>query len=106
MVSPYESRRFLTFLWNLSRVLDPPFHPRFRARVCVFCTDLSRRQGPWTPSSPLASIDRAADSESAARDRRLVRQDRTVSCSVPLIRIVGDSVPSEETTETDSERGD
>ncbi|MQL76065.1 hypothetical protein Taro_008449 [Colocasia esculenta] len=41
--------------------------------------DLSKRQGPWTPSSSLASIDHAADPESAARDRRLVILDRTVS---------------------------
>ncbi|MQL79243.1 hypothetical protein Taro_011678 [Colocasia esculenta] len=39
--------------------------------------DVSRRQGPWTPSSSLESIDHAADSESAARDRRLVLLNRT-----------------------------
>ncbi|MQL97614.1 hypothetical protein Taro_030308 [Colocasia esculenta] len=79
MVSPYESRWFLLFLWNFPRVLDPPIHPSFRARVCIFCTDLVRRQGPWTSSLCLASIDHAADFESAARDRRLVLLDRTVA---------------------------
>ncbi|MQL69430.1 hypothetical protein Taro_001727, partial [Colocasia esculenta] len=59
---------------------------------------LIRRQGPWTPSSCLASIDHAADPESAARDRRLVLLERTVGC------IVGDTVPLEEAAETDSER--
>ncbi|MQL77774.1 hypothetical protein Taro_010181 [Colocasia esculenta] len=73
--------------------------PKESSGLC-FCTDLSKRQGPWTPVMILASIDPAADSESAARDRRLVLQDRTVSC------LVGDTVPSEEAAETDSERGD
>ncbi|MQL70161.1 hypothetical protein Taro_002435 [Colocasia esculenta] len=50
--------------------------------------------------SCLASIDHAADTESAARDRRQVPLDRTVTC------VVGDVAPLEETGETDSERGD
>ncbi|MQL81040.1 hypothetical protein Taro_013487 [Colocasia esculenta] len=57
----------------------------------------------------LASIDHAADPESAARDRRLVLLDRTVAVLSHLCSnfgIVGDTVPLEEAAETDSERGD
>ena len=63
----------------------PSISPKFLSSGLCFCTDLSKRQGPWTPVMSLASIDHAADYESAARDRRLVLQDRTVSCSVPLV---------------------
>ncbi|MQL99068.1 hypothetical protein Taro_031787 [Colocasia esculenta] len=46
-----------------------------------------RRQGPWTSRSCLASIDHAADPESAARDRRLVPQDRTLWLPVDDVEV-------------------
>ena len=59
----------------------PSISPKFQSSGLCFCTDLSKRQGPWTPVMSLASIGHAADPESAARDRRQVPLDRTVTCS-------------------------
>ncbi|MQL68089.1 hypothetical protein Taro_000360 [Colocasia esculenta] len=78
----------------------PSNSPKIQSSGLCFCTDLVRRQGPWTSRSSLTSIDHAADYESVARDRRQVLLNRTVSC------IVGDTRPLEETVETDSECGD
>ncbi|MQL85170.1 hypothetical protein Taro_017687 [Colocasia esculenta] len=56
----------------------PSYSPKIQSSGLCFCTDLVRRQGPWTPVMSLASIDHAADRESAARDRRLVPLNRTL----------------------------
>ncbi|MQL74658.1 hypothetical protein Taro_007030 [Colocasia esculenta] len=55
----------------------PSYSPKIQSSGLCFCTDLVRRQGPWTPVMSLASIGHAANPESAARDRRRVLLDRT-----------------------------
>ncbi|MQL72043.1 hypothetical protein Taro_004361 [Colocasia esculenta] len=65
----------------------PPNSPQLESSGLCFCTDLHRRQGHWTLRLCLASIDHAANTELAARDRSQVHLDRTVTCSALPIQL-------------------
>ncbi|MQL69302.1 hypothetical protein Taro_001586 [Colocasia esculenta] len=65
----------------------PPNSSQLESSGLCFCTDLHRRQGHWTLRLYLVSIDHAANTELAARDRCQVPLDRTVTCSALPIQL-------------------
>ncbi|MQM01477.1 hypothetical protein Taro_034232 [Colocasia esculenta] len=70
----------------------PASHIRYAdgTALTAYIGYLHRRQGHWTLRLCLASIDHAANTELAARDRRQVPLDKTVTCSALPIQLFSD----------------
>ncbi|MQL96148.1 hypothetical protein Taro_028823 [Colocasia esculenta] len=96
--------------------LDPPIHPRFRARVCVSAQTWldgkvpGRPDHPWRPSTmPLTLSQRpetAVEFFWTEQFSAMKLYEISNLKHVKRLCIVGDPVPLEEAAETDSERGD